>query len=120
MAKCNCNYGLIHEIDRNNGKRQCNYFDMISCVNQFIQAFMFSSRISSRNRLYRIYSTDSVDYTRVANFENPIQSRDSNIEDQCPAPCKSFTFSVEQVTVCNIWLPYYGMLPISATNASRT
>ena len=45
MAKCNCNYGLIHEIDSNNGKRQCNYFDMISCVNQFIQGFMFSSRI---------------------------------------------------------------------------
>ena len=55
MEKCNCNYGLIHEIDHNNGKRQCNYFDMISCVNQFIQGFMFSSRISSRKSTWIWY-----------------------------------------------------------------
>ena len=36
----------------------------------------------------------------TGHFENPAISRDSNIEDQCPPPCKSFTFSIEQVTVC--------------------
>jgi len=36
----------------------------------------------------------------TGHFENPAISRDSNIEDQCPPPCKSFTFSIEQTTVC--------------------
>ena len=42
LRECGCMYGLIHNLPKSNNNRRCNYTDMVHCVNNKVEDFLFN------------------------------------------------------------------------------
>ena len=69
--------------------RQCNYTDMVMCVNDQVQNFLFSRNSEIEGILLK--------YSMLKFLTN--LNKNYKLKDLCPPPCESFSFIVDQVTV---------------------